>query len=103
MEKGILRRLDRLITKHELALSELGARKEIVSPDLIKEVDRLEKSLYALCEGVRGFLRAKEYGFPLDRFDRYLESVETVTNQIEQSMSRHLSQLHSYLEQRGRG
>lgn len=98
MESEILKRLDRMITRHELILAKLGARRAAAPADLIAEVDRLEKASYALCEGVRGFLRAKECGFPLDRFDSYLQSIEAVANQIDQSMSRHVAELESFLK-----
>jgi hypothetical protein len=98
MESDILRRLDRMITKHELVLAKLGARQGAVPADLLAEVDRLEKALYALCEGVRGFLRAKDCGFPLDRFDGYLQSIEGVAVEIEKSMSSHIAELEAFLK-----
>jgi hypothetical protein len=98
MESEILKRLDRMITKHELTLVRLGAKREAVPSSLNAEVVRLEKALYALCEGVRGFLRAKECGFTLERFDSYLQSIEAVANQIDQAMSRHEAELESFLK-----
>jgi len=87
-----------MITRHELVLAKLGARRGAVPTNLLAEVDRLEKALYALCEGVRGFLRAKECGFALDRFDTYLQSIEGVAIEIEKSMSSHMAALEAFLK-----
>jgi hypothetical protein len=87
MERQTLKRLDAMITRHQLQLAEMRTRREAVPGDLAAEVNRLEKGLYSLREGVHGFMKAKEMGFPLESLDGYIESIEAVADKIEKSLS----------------
>ena len=100
MESEILKRLDRMLTKHALLLAEIEPQRDGVPPELIAEINRLDKALYSLCEGVRGFLRARECGFPLEGFDSYMQSIEAVADQIDKSVSSHLSELEAFMKRR---
>jgi hypothetical protein len=101
MEKKVLERLDRMIMKHELLLAKTGVRSGVVPDELKAQIERLETGLYALREGVHGFMKAKECGFPLENFDSYLESLEGAAVQAESLLSDAIEKLAAFAE-RGR-
>lgn len=86
MENKVLQHLDRMITQHEMLLTGSVARRAVVPADLSAEIKRLEKGLYALREGVHGLVRARECGFPLERIDHFLESLESVAVAAEKAL-----------------
>ena len=96
MEKQILQRLDRMITKYELALAKIGARRGVAHDNLIMQIERLETGLYALREGVHGFMKANECGFPLDNFSSYLDSIEAVSSKVEKALSDAIVKLEEF-------
>ena len=83
MDKKVLERLDQMITRNELRLAATGVQRGAAPDELNAKITRLETGLYALREGVHGFLKAKECGVPLESFDRYLQSLEGVAMQAE--------------------
>lgn len=82
-----------MITKHELLLAKAGVRRDKVPEALVAQIERLETGLYALRQGVHGFLRAKECGFPLEPFERYMDSLEAVAVQAENSLLSAIAEL----------
>ena len=93
MERGVLDRLDEMIMKHELLLAKAGVRRGVVSPALKAQIERLETGLYALREGVHGFMNARECGLPLENLDRYVTSLEAVANEAEKSLLEAIARL----------
>lgn len=100
MENQVLVRLDRMITKHELLLARTKVRLGVVPGALQAQIDRLETGLYALREGVHGFLKAKECGFPLENFDNCLDSFEGVATQAENSLLKAIAELEAFREKK---
>ena len=98
MENQILERLDRMITNHELLLAKTRVRRGAVPDVLQAQIERLETGLYALREGVHGFMKAKECGFLLENFDSYLDSVEGVATQAEKSLLNAIAELEAFKE-----
>lgn len=98
MEKELLRRLDRMLTKHALHLAKMGARRGVVPDELIAQIKRLEKGLYALREGVHGFMKAKESGFRLDAFDSYFDSTRQLVDRIDNEMSDAITKVQALLK-----
>ena len=98
MEKEVLNRLDRMITKHQLLLANTEARRGAMPEALIATIERLETGLYALREGVHGFLKAKECGFALESFDRYVDSLEAAAIQAERSLLDAIAKLEAIAE-----
>jgi hypothetical protein len=96
MEKQVLQRLDRMITKYELALAKIGARRGVAHDNLLMRIERLETGLYALREGVHGFMKAKACGFPLENLDGYLNSIEAVSNEVEKALSDAIAKLEEF-------
>lgn len=100
MENKVLQRLDQMIIQHELQLSR-GSQKAGDVPDALKaEIKRLETGLYALREGVHGLVRARECGLPLQDIDGYLEILERVATQAEQSLSDTIAKLEALPQRR---
>lgn len=93
MEKEVLQRLDQMIMKHELLLAKARVRHGVVPAELTAQIDRLEAGLYALREGVHGFIKARECGLPLENFDSYVTSLETVANEAEKSLLEAIAKL----------
>lgn len=98
MANQVLVRLDRMITKHELLLARARVRRGVVPDTLQAQINRLETGLYALREGVHGFMKAKECGFPLKGFDSYLDSFEDVATQSEELLLKAIAELEAFEE-----
>ena len=95
MEKEVLKRLDQMIMKHELLLAMAGGQRGAVPAELTVQIDRLEAGLYALREGVHGFMKARECGLPVENFDSYVISLETVANEAEKSLLEAIEKLEA--------
>ncbi len=96
MDNEVLRRLDRMITEHELLLAKTKVRPGVVPDASRAHIERLETGLYALREGVHGFLKAKECGFPLENLDNYVASMEAVAIQAETSLLDAIAKLEAH-------
>jgi hypothetical protein len=101
MEKEVLQRLDKMIMKHELLLATAGVRHGVVPAELTDQIGRLEAGLYALREGVHGFMKARECGLPLENFDSYVTSLESAANEAEKSLLEAIAKLEAIKNKRG--
>jgi len=93
MENQVLQRLDQMIMKHELLLAKARVRRGLVPAALTAQIGCLEAGLYALREGVHGFMKARECGLPLENFDGYVASLENVANEAEKSLLEAIAKL----------
>jgi len=100
MEKEILNRLDQMIMNHELLLANAGVRHGDIPADLAALIDRLETGLYALREGVHGFMKGRECGLALSNLDAYLNSVEAVATEAEKSLLEAIARLEAINKKR---
>lgn len=100
IENKVLQRLDQMITRHELLLAGAGLSSDDVPKALKAEVRRLETGMYALREGVHGLVRARECGLPLEKIDSYLEFLEGVAAQAEQSLLDAIAKLEALPQRR---
>ncbi|MFN0314291.1 MAG: hypothetical protein ACKVQA_04535, partial [Burkholderiales bacterium] len=64
-------------------------------PELMDKIGRLEAGLYALREGVHGFIRAREFGLPLENLDSYVTMLESVANEAEKSLLEAIAKLEA--------
>jgi len=95
MEKEVLQRLDKMIMKHELLLAKSGVRRGAVPAELTAQIGRLEAGLYALREGVHGFMKARECGLLIENFDSYVTSLTAVANEAEKSLLEAIARLEA--------
>jgi len=95
MEKEVLQRLDQMIMKHELLLARAGVQRGVVPAELTAQIGRLEAGLYALREGVHGFMKAGECGLPVENFASYVTSLEAVAVEAEKSLLAAIAKLEA--------
>jgi hypothetical protein len=87
-----------MITKYELRLAQKAPPRGAVSDELEAQVKRLEAGLYALREGVHGFLKAKESGIPLEGFEGHVKSLAGVARQAEKLLLDAIVKLETFSE-----
>lgn len=84
-----------MIMKHELLLAKARVQRGLVPAELVAQIGNLEAGLYALREGVHGFMKARECGLPLENLDSYVTSLEAVAYAAGKSLLEAIAKLEA--------